>query len=323
MSIGFVVILALIVGAATVTGIAVGYEYKSNDKFQKWFDNGVSKTKAGIFGIPVSVGDLLRGNEPPVADFEIKGNLTEGSPIDIVDKSYDTDGKVVKNEVRVDGKVTPTTENLFLSSGRHEISLTAYDDGGKSAVKSAMLDVGEKVKQPSDYDYYDENFKVGIMIEGDPQFKQNVTNLIETFKQVTPDDYADLIKYAPKKIEKSSDIFSWYGGPSNNDFIELPENVEDMGGSEDLEIRKKALPVIYGEMKSAMESKTGVEFSSAYDAIMNDEKDFYDYGIKIGLWNKEFANRNLEVISEKLKTGTYFNGATSIVDDGQKYLPSD
>ncbi len=179
-------------------------------------------------------------------------------------------------------------------------------------MKSAALEVGEKVKQPSDYDYYDKDFKIGIMIEGDSQFKQNVTDLIETFKQVTPDDYADLIKYAPKKIVRSPDTFSWYGSsPDNpeNDVIQLPESIEMLGGSDDLNKRRVALPNIYTELRSAMQSKTGVKFSGFYDAVMDDETDKYNYGVKIGLWTQEQADLYLKSISEQLKSGTYIDGA--------------
>ncbi len=61
---------------------------------------------------------------------------------------------------------------------------------------------GSAVKEQK-FDYYDEEFKIGIMIEGSPTDKKNVSNLLEYFKERTPDFYADVISYSPKKIIES------------------------------------------------------------------------------------------------------------------------
>lgn len=81
------------------------------------------------------------------------------------------------------------------------------------------------------FDYYDEEFKIGIMIEGSPTDKKNVSNLLKYFKERTPDFYADVISYAPKKIIESPNSASWYGGPKDEDSIELPRGIIDAGGS--------------------------------------------------------------------------------------------
>lgn len=134
---------------ATITvaaPIAVGAVYKTNTDFQKWVDDGASKTKTGVAGGAAGffgdIGGLFKENQPPVADFEIKGNLTAGSPIEILDKSYDPDGKIVKSELRVDGvDGWVTSVPTMLSQGEHTISLRVTDDGGKSAVKSERMEV--------------------------------------------------------------------------------------------------------------------------------------------------------------------------------------
>ncbi len=142
----------LIVGAVTVTGVvglgvAADYKYNGGNTVKKVGDYSKSAGKAisgGAAGVFGGIGGLFKENQPPVADFEIKGNLTEGSPIEILDKSYDTDGRIAKTEIRVDGRVTPIP-NQVLSQGEHVISLTVTDNDGKSAVKSETVAVMEKL----------------------------------------------------------------------------------------------------------------------------------------------------------------------------------
>ncbi|MBU3957738.1 MAG: PKD domain-containing protein, partial [Nanoarchaeota archaeon] len=203
-------------------GFGAAVKYKADKHFADDVDSGLSKAKAeisaGASGIFVGFGDYLKGNQPPVIE-SITANSTDiraGDAVEFSAKAFDPDGKIARYEWRIekDGKTetavtpAPTLDKVFDNPGNYIVKLKIDDAGGKSAVKSAAVEVGEKVKLPADYDYYDSDFKVGIVIEGDPMFKQNVTNLIETFKQVTPDDYADLIKYAPVKIVRSPDNYA-------------------------------------------------------------------------------------------------------------------
>ncbi len=157
------------------------------------------------------------------------------------------------------------------------------------------------------YDYYDEDFKVGINIEG--LDKQNVKRLLQDFKEVTPDDYADLIKYAPKKIVRSPDSFSWYAYNSTSDEIQLPESLVRLGGNDNLEIRKRALPNLDTELVNAKQTKNNVIFNTDYDGFMDDVKTKYNYGVKIGVWTREYADKSIESYSETIKNGRFLDGA--------------
>jgi len=161
--------------------IAIGvYDARYNDgKIAKnTFDSAKSagKSIAGGASFFAGIGASLAPNQPPVADFEINGNLTEGSPIGFHDKSYDPDGKIARSELTVDGKATPTPQNL--SQGRHEISLTVYDDGGKSAVKSRVADVGEKPHQ----------FTPDLKVFGSDEYKKRVQDSLDELNK-TPDSF--------------------------------------------------------------------------------------------------------------------------------------
>ncbi len=47
------------------------------------------------------------------------------------------------------------------------------------------------------------------------------TNLLETWKKITPNDYKDKFPYAPKKIIRSPRNYNAYGGAQDNDIIEI------------------------------------------------------------------------------------------------------
>ncbi len=152
-------------------------KYKTDKHFADDVDSGLSKAKAEISAGASGFIGFLTPNQAPVADFEIIGNLTEGSPIKILDKSYDPDGKIVKQELRVDGLVTPTPTQT-LSSGRHEISLAVYDDRGKSAVKSAAIDVREKPHV----------FTSDLKVFGSPEYVKKVQDGLDELNK-TPDSF--------------------------------------------------------------------------------------------------------------------------------------
>lgn len=115
---------------------------------------------------------------------------------------------------------------------------------------------------------------------------------------------------------RSNDTFSWY--QLGNDVIEIPQNIEQFGGSNDLNVRKGGLPNLYTEYRNAMLDKTGQAFRTVgldetdgniTGTIMNQEKAGEYYAVKIGLKSKEQADEYLKHVYERLKSGAYFNGA--------------
>ena len=159
------------------------------------------------------------------------------------------------------------------------------------------------------YDYYDEEFNLGIVIEGDQQLKQNVTNLIRTWKEATLDDYRDKYPYAPKKIVRSNDDrFNWYGGAVDDDEIGLAKINEIRGGSDDIKTRLSGVVDMEAEFGNAKRSKTGVKFNSGYDSEMDVNKRKAEYSVRVGLWTQKQADNYLENISKRLNpNGTYKN----------------
>lgn len=285
-----------------------GIAYASSDTVKKTVDSNAKKvmdTGKKISGATSGFLGLFDTNKPPVADFVIRGDLVEGKQIEIVDTSYDPDGKIVKNELRVDGKVI-NTPNQTLSPQEHEISLTVYDNGRKSAVKSEVV----SVKKGSEFfDYWDSEFNVGVHIEGDDGVKNNIKNLIRTWKEVTPDDYKDKYPYAPKKIFVSNDGgFNAYGGSNDDDYISLYIGNEVAGSSNDLKTRINGVAALRAEWHNAKRSKNGVHFASGYDAEMDSNRAAAEYFVMTGVWTQEQADSHLEGISKRINPdGTYKN----------------
>lgn len=159
-----------------------------------------------------------------------------------------------------------------------------------------------------DYDYYDEDLKVGVeYIE--PSIKTNVTNLIRTWKEVTPEDYRDKFPYAPKKIIRSDNSsFNYYGGASDNDFIKISVTTEKRGGSDDFKTQLLGVVDIEPEFRNAKQSKTGVKFSSGYESELDTNKWKANYAVKVGVWTQEQADRYIENVSKRINPdGTYKN----------------
>lgn len=158
----------LIVGAATVTGIGMAADVKFNDSkiTNKVFDYAKNPGKAiggaafGVFGIPASVGDYFKGNQPPVIE-NIIANRTDiraGDSVEFSAKAFDPDGKIAEYNwqilndkgLEVAAKTTPSPalDKVFAEPGNYIVKLKIDDAGGKSAVKTAAVEVGEKVKLP-------------------------------------------------------------------------------------------------------------------------------------------------------------------------------
>ncbi len=304
--------IAAAVGVLSAAG--GGYAYmKKKDFGMDDVDSGIAYAKAEILGS--SLFSFM--NEPPVADLKIdtpQKDWISGEKI-VFNASKSSDDKgIAKYEWRVDGEKTITSEPKLeqnFSEGSHLVDLTVYDKEGKSA----QMGVGVEVKRP--YDYYDKDLKTGFYIEGvSPEEKQNIINLMQTWKDVDLPVYSEMVgKYYPTKIVKSRDSgWSWYD--PINDAIELPEALENFGGSDDLQTRKEALPILYGEFRNVMLQKTGTGFTSAGNpsdeyniningSILNQESGRFKYAAKIGLITEEQANAYIESVSERLKNGTY------------------
>jgi len=298
--------------AAAVTFGAVGYavQNKHLDNVNNDISSGIAYAELQATGAASSFTDFLNSitNQAPVANIKIDTSpdkMIAGEKIVFnASGSYDPDGKIKEYKwfFKKDGWIqTMETETTtipilekVLTENYDSVMLNVKDDKGKIA-QSVSIEIKRQ------YDYYDKEFDVGIYIDGDKQFKQNVTNLLETFKQVTPDDYSDLIEYAPKKIVRSPDGFSWYG--LGSDSIKLPKRIEEWGGSDNMDIRKGGLPNLYAEFRNAKEVKSG-----RTPSVLEQEKTADAYGVKIGVCKQWQANQSLEYVSEKLKKGTYFDG---------------
>ncbi len=158
------------------------------------------------------------------------------------------------------------------------------------------------------FDYYDPDYKVGVMIEGDEGVKDNIKNLITTWKEITPDDYKDKYPYAPKRIFKSPDGVNAYGGSDDDDYIRLNLGVVASGDSNDLKTRLRGTAYLRAEWHNAKRSKTGVRFASGYDAEMDSNRAALEYLVMTGVITQKEADSRLENISKRIyPNGTYKN----------------
>lgn len=162
------------------------------------------------------------------------------------------------------------------------------------------------------YDYYDKDFKVGIMIEGDAMFKRNVTNMLNTMREVTPNRYAEVIPYAPKKIVRSTHNNNFFG----TELIGLHKSTEQLGGADDLKTRLSGIAYLYGEMRGEKADKTGeleklvinLNRSEAnYKVEMFQNEGLVEYMLdeNVQVWTQEQADAYLKRISDELKSGEY------------------
>jgi len=153
------------------------------------------------------------------------------------------------------------------------------------------------------FNYYDKELGKGFYIEGTPSFVNNITRLMETWKEVDPEVYSEYVgNYTPKKIVKSRDSFSWY--QLGNDVIELPEVVEVYGGSNDITLRKEGLPNLFAEEDNALKYKSGYIKSSKEQV-----KSKLYYAVKLNDLTQKQADGQFEAISGKIDNGTFVDNA--------------
>lgn len=162
------------------------------------------------------------------------------------------------------------------------------------------------------YDYYDEECGCGIKYI-EPSIKDNVTKMLKTMKEVTPNRYKEVIPYAPKKIVRSTGNYNYYARaipptkylPGSDDEIGLSRVTEVAGGSDNKISVIDATSRLYAEIKGAKTVKTNVTFNNRYDREMFQNQGVADFNVEAGIWTQKQANAYLSEISEELKSGEY------------------
>lgn len=157
-----------------------------------------------------------------------------------------------------------------------------------------------KVTPTPQFDYYDKELGKGFYIEGPPSFVNNVTRLMETWKEVDPKIYFEYIgNYTPNKIVISRDRFCKYA--QSIEVIALPETLAEFGGRDELTMRKNGLPNIYAEWDNALKEKSGY-----IKSFKEQEKSRIDYAVKLNVLTQEQADGQFKAISGTIDDGTYF-----------------
>ncbi len=184
----------------------------------------------------------------------------------------------------------------ILDSQTHELAPTP-------APTPAYTPNGSVKETPTpQFNYYDKELGKGFYIEGTPSFVNNITRLMETWKEVDPEVYSEYVgNYTPNKIVKSGDSFSKYA--VGIEVIAIPENIEMFGGRDEIALRKFGLPNIETEWDNALKEKSGYVKS-----FLEQEKSKFDYFVKLDLMTQEQADKQLKRLSMKIDDGSYLDG---------------
>lgn len=163
--------------------------------------------------------------------------------------------------------------------------LNLLNDGNASAVTATPT-----------FDYYDEEFKVGINIQDG--IEGNVTNILKTLKDRAPKRYAEVIPYAPKVIVSTTgNNYYWDGdGFRKDDEIALNQAVINGGGMMDDPHQLGTAENLYGELIAAKISKNGEIklLKDNYEAELYIHSSRAKIRVEFGLWTPEYANAWLE-----------------------------
>jgi len=266
-----------------------------------------SKIVVSASGFIGGVGDLLTPNQPPVADLKIDTPQPWVAGEKIVfnaSGSYDPDGEIGKYEWQIvkDGKtetaVTPTPSlEKVLEKGSYIVKARAFDGWGASGAAHMDMIVGEK---SSDYDYYDADFKVGIMIEKYkeyPLFPDNVTRMLDVMKEKTPERYKEAMnafKQRPKKIVKSDEDYNY----ASEKEIGLSSGIEQLGGNDGIKEILVADAYLYAEMMAPAPLEKPLK--NRYEGELYQHSNVAKYNVDAGIQTKENMN-------EWLRSGYWFN----------------
>lgn len=117
---------------------------------------------------------LPEPNVKPVADFTAPTVVKRGEPFDILDKSYDPDGKIVKSEWTTNGKIEKSDfarkKKVFFEAGTYTVTHSVYDnDGEQSNIATKEIRVTDEVMY-TPFEYY--------MRYGEPGDKVKIDNAL-------------------------------------------------------------------------------------------------------------------------------------------------
>lgn len=127
---------------------------------------------------------------------------------------------------------------------------SAFFGGGVPVAFDNVVPANASVTATPTPDYYDSDFKVGIMIEKYkeyPLFANNVTNMFDVMKEKTPERYKEamnVFKQKPKKIVRTTENYNY----NSEREIGLTIGIEQLGGSDDIKKVLAADAYLYAEM---------------------------------------------------------------------------